>query len=509
MTGALLVALLVPLSARASFPGQNGRIAYQSVQDGNAEIYSVNPDGTGATRLTNDPASDATPAWSRDGTKIVFSSDRDNHSHIFSMNADGSGLAQLTFDGPWDDDPAWSPEGTSIAYRSSPATSDALMLMNADGTGQHGIYNTDNSERAPAWSPTGEPIAFDMHDIGSSLGIWTVRPDGSFGMRLTTDGSRPDWSPDGTRIVFDSARAFAYRDKGLVIANGQTGGETGIPNTTDLMDAVWSPDGTRIAATDGTAIYTLNPDGTDRTFVAAGTAPSWQAIDSPPFPGPSYPRPRGASPMQVSLVPVYLACSAPNDTHGAPLAFPSCSPPQLGTWNLTMGTPDANGAGARFVGSLFFQALLDDRNTGPDEADVRVTAALTDVRCKFTVDPEPGTENFPCRAGELADYTGEIQGYPLVRITDMQNGYQANRPGTVQDLRFPFTIPCAATPSELVGATCGASTTFDAVLPGAITGGSRAVWAIERADVYDGGIDGVASTQVNNGPFVTQGIFVP
>jgi hypothetical protein len=34
------------------------------------------------------------------------------------------------------------------------------------------------------------------------------------------------------------------------------------------------------------------------------------------------------------------------------------------------------------------------------------------------------------------------------------------------------------------------------------------VWAIQRADVYDGGVDGVAATQ-NNGPFVTQGLFVP
>jgi len=499
------LALLLPLPARASFPGQNGRIAYQSVQDGNAEIYSVNPDGTNPTRLTNDPAPDGTPAWSRDGTKIVFTSARDNHNHIFSMNADGAGVTQLTFGSPSDEEPTWAPEGTHVAYRSVPITTDALMIMNADGTGQHSIRTSSTSsysDRAPAWSPTGEPITFDIRNEPSSHEIWTISPDGSHLIRVTIDGSRPDWSPDGTRIVFDSQRAFAYRDKGLAIVNVQTGAETGIPNTTDLTDPVWSPDGTRVAATDGTYIYTLNPDGTDRRLVAEGTAPSWQALDPPPYPGQTYPRPRGATPMQVALVPEYLECngSASNDTHGAPLAFPSCSPPQLGTWNLTMGTPDANGAGSRFIGSLVFRVV-----TG----DVRVESYLTDVRCKSTVEPDPGTEGFPCRAGEMADYVGEIQGYPLVRITDMRNGWQANQPGTTANLRFPFAIPCVATASDSVGSTCSGSTTFNSVVPGAIQAGARSVWAIQRADVYDGGADGVASTQSNNGPFVTQGLFVP
>jgi hypothetical protein len=512
---ALLATLLFPLPARASFPGLNGRIAFQSVQDGNAEIYSVNPDGTDATRLTNDPASDVMPAWSPDGTKIVFSSDRDNHSHLLSMNADGSGLTQLTFGSPSDTDPAWAPEGTKIVFRSSPATSDSLMVMNADGTAQHSIFNTAYSERAPAWSPTGEPIALDLRDVGGSVGVWTVRPDGSNGTRISIlDGSRPDWSPDGQRLVYDAQQGFFGRPKGLVLANPMTGSESSVPNTTDLTDPVFSPDGTRLAATNGTSVYTLNLDGTDRRLVAAGTAPNWQTIDPPPYPGPSYPKPRGASPMQVSLVPVYQECTAApgaqNDSHGAPLAFPSCNPPQYGAWNLTMGTPDANGAGAQFVGSLTFKVVTDNPGTGADEADVRVTATLSDVRCKFTVDPEePGTEGFPCRAGEMADYTGEIQGNPLVRITDTRNGYEANRPGTGQDVRFPFTIPCAATSSDLVGASCAVSTTFDSVVPGAIAGGARAIWAVQRADVHDGGVDGVASTQANNGPFVTQGIFVP
>ena len=41
----------------------------------------------------------------------------------------------------------------------------------------------------------------------------------------------------------------------------------------------------------------------------------------------SHPRPIGASPIRVPLVPAYNACTAPNRMHGPPLAFSSCNPP--------------------------------------------------------------------------------------------------------------------------------------------------------------------------------------
>ena len=56
-----------------------------------------------------------------------------------------------------------------------------------------------------------------------------------------------------------------------------------------------------------------------------------------------YPRPGGATPLRVPLVPAYQSCSAPNSTHGAPLSFPSCNPPDLESQVLTVGTPDSNG----------------------------------------------------------------------------------------------------------------------------------------------------------------------
>src|SRR5262245_32968308 len=66
--------------------------------------------------------------------------------------------------------------------------------------------------------------------------------------------------------------------------------------------------------------------------------------------GATHPRPKGATPLRVSLVPSYNACTAPNRTHGPPLAFPSCNPPVQTSTNVTVGTPDANGAAANSTG---------------------------------------------------------------------------------------------------------------------------------------------------------------
>src|SRR6266540_822347 len=61
-------------------------------------------------------------------------------------------------------------------------------------------------------------------------------------------------------------------------------------------------------------------------------------------------RPKGASPLHASLVPAYKQCTGTgNRTHGAPLAFPSCAPPVQTSNSLTVGTPDANGAGANSI----------------------------------------------------------------------------------------------------------------------------------------------------------------
>ena len=65
-----------------------------------------------------------------------------------------------------------------------------------------------------------------------------------------------------------------------------------------------------------------------------------------------YPRPAGATPLRVSLVPAYAACGNPNMIHGPTLEHPACNPPAPASTYLTVGTPDSNGAGANSVGSM-------------------------------------------------------------------------------------------------------------------------------------------------------------
>ena len=58
------------------------KIAFHSTRDGNNEIYVMNADGSGQTRLTNNPAAGLLPAWSPDGIKIAFTSIRGGNQEI-------------------------------------------------------------------------------------------------------------------------------------------------------------------------------------------------------------------------------------------------------------------------------------------------------------------------------------------------------------------------------------------------------------------------------------------
>jgi hypothetical protein len=211
-----------------------------------------------------------------------------------------------------------------------------------------------------------------------------------------------------------------------------------------------------------------------------------------------YQRPKGATPTRVPLVPAFNACTSPNRVHGPP-DFPgnasnpdgSCNPPTQTSSQLTVGTPDANGAPAKSEGSVIISAIVGNPATSADEADARFRVDMTDVRNKTG----------------LADYTGQLQLETTIRITDRDNG--PSEVATAQDSPFRVTVPCTATGDTTVGSTCSVNTTADAVLgAGAIKEGKRSIWQLGQVRVNDGGADGVASTTPNT-LFATQGILVP
>jgi TolB protein len=494
--------VLLAVPAYATFPGANGKIVFESGDGHDFEIFTVNPDGTGLTQLTDNDANDGAPRWSPDGTKILFSSDRDCCGHLYLMDEDGSNQTELTTASERDDDPAWSPDGTRIAFIRYVSCASfcypQLFVADADGTGATQLP-TARAVQDPVWSPDGSEIAMVVElswgPSGSGPGeIYTIRPDGSGLTNLSNTGAsrddtNPDWSPDGSKLVL-------WSDYRIAAMNRDGTGFVAQPAQSELEPG-WSPDGRKIAFVSyqdpPSGVYTMNSDFTNRTRLTnrGGINLDWQPLPL------TYIRPKAAAPTRVSLVPAYDQCrpASANRTHGPPLGFPSCAPPSQTSGQLTLGTPDSNGQQAKSVSFVRYGVQVGNPATPADEANVRIIASITDVRKK----------------SDLSDYTGELSLDQGLRITDRDNTPNPGGPGpgTVTDAGFPVTIPCATTADVSVGSTCAIDTTVDALVPNTVKEGRRAVWAIGQVKVYDGGPDGLASTTGDNTLFMDEGLFVP
>jgi len=171
-----------------------------------------------------------------------------------------------------------------------------------------------------------------------------------------------------------------------------------------------------------------------------------------------------------------------------------------------VGTPDANGFPAASTGSAKLAVVPGDPGP-PDEADVNVSASITDVRCAGL--------NAACPGGAGSDYEGSLLLEAGLRVTDKLNGPGANESGTIQDtsLRVPFS--CAATGSSS-GATCSVTTTADAVVPGLVTEQVRSIWQLGKIAIRDEGANGTGYESCpptcgdgDEAFFMRQGIFVP
>lgn len=200
-------ALAVPgPPAHAVFPGTNGKIVY-SRSDGDFEIFSINPDGTNTTRLTNNSVADTEPTVSPNGNKIAFTRDSSEiDAEIYTMQMNGSNLTRITNNDSGDAQPSWSPDGTKLVYVNKAGGDAEIWVMNADGSNTTQLTDNNVLDQEPAWSPDGTTIAFqrrtDLH-----FDIYTMSPTGANQTRIITcndehDCVSPDWGPNSNKLTY-------------------------------------------------------------------------------------------------------------------------------------------------------------------------------------------------------------------------------------------------------------------------------------------------------------------
>jgi len=295
MLAASLLVVVAAAPTRAAFPGNNGPIAFVSDRDSttalNDEIYLTDEHGAPAVRLTNHPATDTTPAVSPNGKQIAFASRRDTPEfpnpegelELYVMGAsdedgDGNGdhLRRLTDNAATDTTPAWSPGGRKLAFQSNRDGNNEIYVIDADGTSPPiNLTNHPGNDQLPVFSPDGSRLAFATSRDGN-FEIYLMAADGSAPTNLTRNPANdawPEFSPDGRRLAFGSTReAGVAGDIDIWVMN--LDGAAPPINLTDAMVTnerwpAWSPDGTKIAFWSGienglrsdAEIYLINADG--------------------------------------------------------------------------------------------------------------------------------------------------------------------------------------------------------------------------------------------------------
>lgn len=244
-------------------------ISFQSNQDGNPEIYTIDASGSKRTNITHNSASDHDPVWSPDGGQIAFISDRSGSSEIFIMNASGEEIKQLTRDSglTWFPPLSWSADGGELAAAGSTDGKEdhaRIYLANVDGSGSQ-LLNDSLPGAYPRWSPGGKWLAWRAVDKGDPA-LFVTNVDGGQAKKISTspDSNEKygvvnddfDWSPDGKQIAYltvgpliGEGPNFQYPFQArarIQIYNMESSStqmllDIGLPNNIHFLR--WSPDG--------------------------------------------------------------------------------------------------------------------------------------------------------------------------------------------------------------------------------------------------------------------------
>ena len=252
------VPLVAPVSGRMLVNGDSSKTF-------NDDIFVVQADGSGSSRVTDEGASSG-GRWSPDGSRVAYSADLFNdvngdtwtsgHLELFSSAEDGHDPQQLTDNTADDFEPSWSPDGQRIAYTSNEGGPRRLWISNADGSEPTEVPIEVDLVDSPAWSPDGAWIAFvglvglQEREPGqlpcTARELFIVRPDGSDLLQLTHDGlseQSPAWSPDGTRLVYKASEQGDYTWEIFTMAIDGSDVQRLTESPAYKTTPLWSPDG--------------------------------------------------------------------------------------------------------------------------------------------------------------------------------------------------------------------------------------------------------------------------
>jgi len=178
------------------------------------EIFTMNADGTDRRKIVDAPpprggatTENSSPRWSPDGRHIAFARSGTETGEIFLVNPDGSGETKLT-DGF---SPSWSADGRSLAFDTGGGFPSFVYTIRADGSGRRRV--SPIAGETPAWSPNGSRIVFTRPAAAlqePADDLYVMRPDGSRLEALTRNflfELQPTWQPLPVAQPFRFVRA--------------------------------------------------------------------------------------------------------------------------------------------------------------------------------------------------------------------------------------------------------------------------------------------------------------
>ncbi len=183
------------------------KIIFASTRGGGG-IFSVLPDGSGLTRLTDSGVGGKDPVISSDGTKLAFASKKDGDYDIYIMDINGDNIKRLTDAEGADSRPWFSPDGEKIIFTSERRKTkpdwlgrrepiEGIYIMNSDGSRQKRLSGKDEYAKYPAFSlgqaifsPDGSKVAYENIDLrrATETGIFIGATNGSDHQKVPSRG---------------------------------------------------------------------------------------------------------------------------------------------------------------------------------------------------------------------------------------------------------------------------------------------------------------------------------